>query len=156
MNRFVCLMLCAFLLLPAGCATISPDRIDRLPEFDKVYYVVFEDEPKLDTEDIYLKGMKIGNIISQKEGPDDLHVMKISIQAKYEELMMDNVAFLVSDGRLEYETVADEGDPLDEGAKLLGFHGRTGLYWFKTKSTVKSASKAAMEKAEELYYKTVK
>ncbi len=156
MKRSVSLMLCAFLLLPAGCATMSPDQVDRLPEFDKVYYVVFEDKPKLDSEDIYLKGLKIGEIISQKDGPDDLQVMKISIHEKYDELMMDNVAFLVSDGRLEYETLADEGEPLNEGAKLLGFHGRTGLYWFKTKSTVKNASQAAMEKAEELYYKTVK
>ena len=156
MKRSVCLMICAFLLLPAGCATMSPDRIDQIPEFDKVYYVVFENNPKLNSDDIYLKGLNIGEVISQKEGPDDLQVMKISIHEKYNELMMDNVAFLVSDGRLEYETISDEGAPLDEGAKLLGFHGRTGLYWFKTKSTVKNASQAAMEKAEELYYKTVK
>ena len=135
---------------------MSPDRIDQIPEFDKVYYVVFENNPKLNSDDIYLKGLNIGEVISQKEGPDDLQVMKISIHEKYNELMMDNVAFLVSDGRLEYETISDEGAPLDEGAKLLGFHGRTGLYWFKTKSTVKNASQAAMEKAEELYYKTVK
>lgn len=156
MNRFIHLMLCMFLIPLAGCAILSPDKIDRLPEFDKVFYVIFEDEPKIDGKDIYLKGLKIGDISSQKEGPDDLYVLKITIFEKYDELMKDNVAFLATGGKLEYETIADTGEPLAEGAKLLGFHGRTGLYWFKTKSTVQSASQAAMEKAEELYYKTVK
>ncbi len=143
---------CVF--IAAGCATQSPMNTP-LPEFDKVFYVMFEDNPELASNDIYLKGMKIGDIISQKSAGEDVHVAKISIDPKYDDLMKDNVIFMVDDGRLEYDTVDEEGQDLNEGAKILGFTGKTSLYWFRTKNKVRNVSNAAVEKAEELYNRVV-
>jgi hypothetical protein len=137
--------------LAAGCAPFSTESVTELPDFDRVYYVIFQENPGLENDDIFVKTLRIGKVIGQKATGEGVDVAKISIDAKYADLMRDNVVFTVEDGHLEYETVGGNGAPLGEGAKILGFPSRTGFYWFKAQNSVRSVSRAAMEKAEELY-----
>lgn len=137
--------------LASGCTTFSTDSVTELPDFDRVYYVIFQEKTGLENDDIYVKTLRIGKVIGEKQAANGLRVAKISIDAKYAELMQDNVVFTVVDGHLEYETVGGQGAQLGEGAKMLGFPNRTGFYWFKAQNSFRSVSRAAMEKAEELY-----
>lgn len=142
--------------LVSGCANFSAESVVELPDFDRVYYVIFQENPGLKNDGIFLESMKIGKVIGHKPVDEGLSVAKISIDSKYAELMRDNVVFVVADGGLEYETVGDPATRLGEGAKVLGFSSRTGLYWFRTRNRFRSLSRAAMEKAEALYERSLK
>lgn len=142
-------------MLAAGCTPFSTESVTELPDFDRVYYVLFQDDPGLASDRIFMKALEIGKVIGLKPTQQGVKVAKISIDAKYADLMRDNVVFMVEDGRLEYEPVGDNGAPLGEGGKILGFSSRTGFYWFKAQNSVRGMSRAAMEKAEELYNRSL-
>jgi hypothetical protein len=138
-------------LLLAGCTSFSTESVKELPDFDRVYYVIFEEKPRLKNDDIFMKTLRIGKVIGLKPAGEGMYVAKISIDAKYKDLMRDNVAFIIDDGQLQYETVGDESGPLGEGAKLLGFSGRARFTLFKTRDRFRGMSRSIMDKAEELY-----
>lgn len=143
------------LLLLAGCTSFSTESIRELPDFDRVYYVVFEEKPRLKSDAIFMKTLRIGKVIGLKPAGEGMYVAKISIDAKYKDLMRDNVAFIIDDGQLQYETVGDESGPLGEGGKLLGFSGRTRFTLFKTQNRFRGMSRTLMDKAEELYKRSL-
>ncbi len=145
------------LTVAVGCSTLTMETVKDIPiAVDKVYNVIFEKKPAMVKEAIYSKDIEIGKVLTQQLAADDMAIAKISIKNEYTSLMKSNVVFYVSDGRLEYETVGEKGEPLSEGAKILGFPGKSSLTWFKTKSKVKNLSNAAVDKAEKLYNKAVK
>lgn len=155
MKRLIIGIIAMSCLMTYGCATTTPDKMRELV-FDKIYYVVFEGKPKIVNDKVwYGETMEIGKILDQKPS-NDLFVATISIYYKHNDLMKDNVVFYVSGDKLTYETVAETGKPLEEGAKILGFTGKTSLWMFKTKSAIKNFSDAAMTKAQELYNKAIK
>jgi hypothetical protein len=145
-------------IVAAGCSYLSMETVKNIPIIDhKIYNVIFEDKPTVTTKEVYAGTVEIGKVLSEEGASDNLTVIKISVQNEHDHFMKSNVVFYVSDGRLELDTVGDtEEPPLSEGAKILGFAGKTGLYWFKTKSAVKSVSGAAASKAEELYNRAFK
>lgn|GEM_PF-645526 len=154
MKRVLFMMLVVFLAMSFGCTSLTPESVREIL-MDKTYYVVFEKEPGITDKGVYAeavqKGLQIGSVQSQTPGAAGLMLVKISVKNEHDGMMKDNVVFYVSGHRLEYETVGDSGKPLSEGAKLLGFNGKPSLYWFKTKTKVKSISDAAVSKAQELY-----
>ncbi len=144
-------------LAAAGCSSLSMDTVKDIPVIDhKIYNVIFEDKPTITAKEVYAGTVEIGKVLSETAASDNLTVIKISVQNEHEHFMKSNVVFYVSEGRLELDSVGDIGEPLSEGAKLLGFTGKTGLYWFKTKTAVKNFSGAAKNKAEELYNRAFK
>ncbi|MFP4031996.1 MAG: hypothetical protein ACLFRG_01185 [Desulfococcaceae bacterium] len=145
----------AMALLLAGCTSFSTESVRELPDFDRVYYVIFEEKPRLRNDAIFMKTLRIGKVIGLKPAGQGMHVAKISIDARYKDLMRDNVAFVVDDDRLQYETLGDEGGPLGEGSKLLGFPGRTRFTLFKTQNRFRGMSRSVMDKAEELYKRSL-
>ncbi|HAO20981.1 MAG: hypothetical protein BWK80_07640 [Desulfobacteraceae bacterium IS3] len=145
-----------FMAMTAGCSRLSPEGVN-LPVFDKIYYVVFEGKPELSKGTVYYgDALEIGKILSQQPGANNLYVAKISILNKYNDMMKDTAVFYAGDGKMMYDSVGEVGKPLTEGAKILGFTGKTGVLWFKTKSKVKSLSEAAVNKAQDLYNKAGK
>ncbi|MDM8525619.1 hypothetical protein QUF80_19795 [Desulfococcaceae bacterium HSG8] len=155
MKRFFFVAALILITLTTGCS-MSLEDVKNVPVFTKTYYVVFEDKPEIVNEGVFANNFEIGRISSQKPGSEDMVIVTMSVQNENNHLMTDNVIFYVSDGRLTYDTVGDSGNPLQEGAKILGFTGKTGLYWFKTKNKIKNISGAAIDKAQELYDRAVK
>ncbi len=145
-------------IVSAGCSYLSMETVKNIPVIDhKIYNVIFENKPTVTIKEVYAGAVEIGKVLSETGASDNLTVIKISVQNEHDHFMKTNVVFYVSEGRLELDTVGDDtGEPLSEGAKILGFAGKTGLYWFKTKSAVKSVSGAAANKAEELYNRAFK
>jgi ribosomal protein S28E/S33 len=144
-------------IVAAGCSSLSMDTVKNLPISDhKLYNVIFEDKPTITAKEVYAGTTEIGKVLDETAASGNLTVVKISVQNEHEHFMRSNVVFYVSEGRLELDTVGDIGEALSEGAKILGFTGKTGLYWFKTKSKVKSLSDSAKSKAEELYNRAFK
>ncbi|MCP4107976.1 MAG: hypothetical protein GY749_20935 [Desulfobacteraceae bacterium] len=143
--------------IAVGCSTLTMDTVkDVSVDVDKVYNVIFEKKPPMVKEGIFSKDIEIGKVLSQQLAADNMAIAKISVKKEYASLMKSNVVFYVKDGRLEYEKIGEQGELLSEGAKILGFPGKTSLTWFKTKNKVKNLSNAAVDKAEELYNKAVK
>lgn len=151
MKRFILAAILLSITMILGCSTLSLENVKDIPVFTKTYYVVFEDKPNVTNEGVYANDFEIGKIASQKPGSEEMVIITISVQNEHNHLMKDNVVFYVANGRLEYDTVGDTGTPLSEGAKMLGFSGKTALYFFKTKYTIKNISNTAVDKAEELY-----
>jgi ribosomal protein S28E/S33 len=144
-------------IVAAGCSSLSMDTVKNIPIIDhKIYNVIFEDKPTITAKEVYAGTTEIGKVLDETAASGNLTVVKISVQNEHEHFMRSNVVFYVSEGRLELDTVGDIGEALSEGAKILGFTGKTGLYWFKTKSKVKSLSDSAKSKAEELYNRAFK
>lgn len=140
-----------FLSLVAGCSNMKVDALKELAVLSTVYNVVFEDKPALDSDKVYARGFEIGSILSQELADNGRVVIKISVDNEHKKLMTENAVFYADEGRLEYDTVGESGKNLQEGAKILGFTGKTGLYWFKTKNKFNDLSGAALQQAQELY-----
>lgn len=156
MKKSVCFAL-ILSIVAAGCSSLSMDTVKNLPIIDhKIYNVVFEDKPTITAKEVYAGTTEIGKVLDETAASGNLTVIKISVQNEHEHFMRSNVVFYVSEGRLELDTVGDIGESLSEGAKILGFTGKTGLYWFKTKSKVKSLSDSAKSEAEDLYNRAFK
>ncbi len=140
------------LLSLTGCATMSPDDIKNIPVFDKIYYVIFEGTPTISDPDIrYGETLTIGRVLDQKPGGNNLLVARISIPPAYTDIIKKSTVFYANDGKLYYDTVGESSEVLPEGGKILGFTGKTGLYWFKTKNKLKTTSDTVINKAQELY-----
>ena len=76
---------------------------------------------------------------------------KFSIDHEHDDLMKTSTVFYHADGKLVHTQLEEGGDPLEEGDKVLGFTGKTQLYWHKTKSAIQGVTKATISKAQELY-----
>ena len=138
-----------------GCSTMTMDNVKDV-SIDKVYNVIFESKPEMVKEGVYSKDIEIGEVLAQQSAANNMGIIKISIKNEYDDLMKSNVVFYISDSKLQRDTIGDTGEPLSDGAKMMGFPGITSLTWFKTKSKVKDLSGAAIKKAEELYNEAVK
>lgn len=155
MKRFVLLGVLISISLICSCASLTMDNVKAIPVFQKTYYVVFEDKPEIADEGVYASEFKIGKVSSQEPGPEGMVIAKIAVQNEHADLIRDNVVFYISEGKMTLETVGENGKPLEEGAKILGFTGRASLTWFKTKNAVSNISNAAFNKAEKLYNRVV-
>lgn len=150
---------CIFILLISivmspGCSWVSEKiKETHLMDRDKIYEVVFEDKPELVKKEIYARGVEIGKIISETSSPENITLVKIAVQSKYNQLMKSSTVFYASYGRMDYDSLDEDGTPLSEGSIILGLNGQTSLYMFKTKSKLKNLSDAAIRKAEALYKK---
>lgn len=155
MKRFILIMALVSLTMVLACSSLTMENVKDIALLNKMYYVIFEEKPELATQEVYASGLEIGKISSQKPSADGMVVAKISVENEHADLIRENVVFYVSEGKLTLDTVGENGNPLSEGAKILGFTGKTSLVWFKTKNKVKNISNAAVNKAQELYDRAV-
>ena len=73
------------------------------------------------------------------------------MNGEHKELMKDSAAFYASSGRLTYAAFAGYGNPVEPGAKLMGFGSRRGLVWFKAKNILTQTSQVASNRARQLF-----
>jgi len=121
---------------------------------DGTYYLTFEEKPYLQKDEVFSKGFKIGNILSQQLEKNNLVTIKIKIDEHYKELIKTNTIFYISEGRLEYDTVGDEGKVITSDSKLFGFNNKTSMYLYKAKKLGKKFYDSSMSKAKEFYNNT--
>lgn len=152
-NILVMISLVTFLTL-SGCGGKNVQKV-AIPQ-DKIYSVVFEGDPKItDKRVISSTGSQIGDILLETPS-SDITVVKVLIKEEYTPLILSNLVFVAVDGYLKADAIGDMGEPVAEGGRLLGFTGKTKLLWFKTKAKVSGMSKAAKNKATELYGRVTK
>ncbi len=145
-------ILLALVLILHGCATTSSTTVVEEVEVDKIYNVVIEGEPELTGNVKNESNVVIGEVLTRKTSTSGVTVAKISIDQEYDEVIKTNSVFYASDGDLIHTPLNDDaGESLDEGDKVMGFTGKTQLYWHKTKSAIKGATNATISKAQELY-----
>lgn len=150
------IVLCLFALITlSGCGSKNVQET-AIPQ-DKVYNVVFEGDPEITDKRVFSSSdFEIGEVLQETSNNSDLTLVKISIKEVHTPLIRSNLVFVATDGHLKAETVGEKGEALSEGGQLLGFTGKTKLLWFKAKSKVTGFSKAAKNKASELYNKVAK
>lgn len=154
MKKILVMSLFVFLTL-SGCASKSTKQA-AIPQ-DKIYTVIFEGDPEItDKRVLSASGTKIGDILLETPSSSDLTLVKISIEEAHVPQILSSTVFVVTKGYLQSDTVGDAGKPVSEGARLLGFTGKTKLLWFKTKAKVSGLSTATKNKAAELYNKVAK
>ncbi len=153
MRNFLFIGLIAFLFL-SGCASKNVKEAS-IPQ-DKIYNVVFEGVPEITDKRVLSSGTQIGDVLLETPSGDELTVVKISIKEAYTPQIRSNTVFVVEKGYLKTDTIGETGEPVAEGDRLLGFTGKTKLLWFKTKAKISGLSKAAKNKAAELYNKVTK
>ena len=145
-------ILLALALVVQGCATTSSTTVIEEVETDKIYNVVIDGEADLTGDVKNESNVLIGEVLTNKTSSSGVTVAKIAIDHEYDELIKTNSVFYVSDGDLIHTPLNDdEGEALEEGDKVMGFTGKTQLYWHKTKSAIKGATNATISKAQELY-----
>lgn len=150
MKKVLLMSLFTFLTL-SGCGSKNVKEV-AIPQ-DKIYNVVFEGDPEITDKRVMSSGVLIGDVLTETQSDSDLTLVKISIKEKHDALIHSNTVLVATDGFLNTDTVGETGVPLSEGERILGFTGKTKLLWFKTKAKVTGLSKAAKNKAAELYNK---
>jgi len=145
-------LLLALVLILQGCATTSSTTVVEDLETDKIYNVVIEGKPELTGKVKNESNVAIGEILTSKASSSGVTVAKVSIDFDYDDLIKTNSVFYANDGDLIHTPLNDDaGEPLQEGDKVMGFTGKTQLYWHKTKSAIKGATNATISKAQSLY-----
>ena len=145
MKQFCCALIIV-LFLAAGC---NPNA------HTNAYDVMFEKQPRLVDDGVFLKGNRIGKVVSENKGEVPVGRLAVTIDSAFQDVMKTNVVFYISSGRLELATLGSYGEPLMQEAKLLGFGSKTSLVWFKTKYLLKNPAAAAAKKADSLYQRAL-
>jgi len=130
------------LLLLCGCSLSSQDP---------VYFVMFEEPPKLFDPGVYFRGEKIGEVVSEQTADSLVHKVTISVPEGFRELIQTRTVFFVSSGRLQYAEVAAFGDPLPLGAPILGFHSKAAMLGFRLRHLMQPLPAAAGKNAARLF-----
>jgi hypothetical protein len=118
------------------------------------YDVMFAKQPLLIDDGVYLRGNRIGTVVSDDKAAAPIGRLAISIDGPYQELMRTNVVLYIASGRLNLASLGGYGEPLDKETKVLGFKSKASLAWFKARYLLKNQSSAAAKEAEKLYQRT--
>ncbi len=153
MKNFLFIGLFALLII-SGCASKSAKEA-VIPQ-DKIYNVIFEGDPEITDKRIISSGIQIGDVLTETPNGSDLTIVKISVKEAYTPQIRSNTVFVVENGYLKTDKVGESAEAAQEGDRLLGFTGKTKLLWFKTKAKISGLSKAAKNKAAELYNKVAR
>ena len=146
MKQFSCISTVIFICIAlTGC---------NLNTHTNTYDVMFEKQPLLIDDGVYLRGNRIGTVVSNAKDTAPIGKLSIAIDGPYQELMRTNVAFYIDAGRLNLASFGGHGEPLDKETRLLGFKTKASLAWFKTRYLLKNRATAAAKKAEKLYQRT--
>ena len=146
MKQFSCLLTAIFIFV--GLTGCNPNA------HTNTYDVMFPKKPLLIDDGVYLKGNRIGTVVSNDQEAAPIGRIAISIDGPYQELMRTNVAFYIDSGRLNLASFGAYGEPLEKEAKVLGFKTKASLAWFKARYLLKNQPNAAAKKANKLYQRT--
>ncbi len=141
MRRSVLLTILLAMTLLTGCQESKGN----------VFFIMFESTPNLFDSAVYASGVSVGEIVETTTAGNGVTRLAIVINGDQRELMKDSTVFYVSTGRLTHATLAGYGNPVEPGAKLMGFGSRMGLNWFKAKNLMTQTSRAASGRAQELF-----
>lgn len=143
MKRISCFFLVILVLIAVtGC---NPNT------HSDAYDVMFEKQPQLIDDGVYLKGNRIGTVVSNNQDTVPIGQLGVSIDSSFQELMRTNVVFYKSSGKLQLATVGGYGEPLTKETKILGFGSKASLAWFKTRYLLKNQAVVAAKKAAKLH-----
>ena len=143
MRRSVTLTLLLAMLLVAGCQ--QPGTSSNL------FFIMCEGTPALFDNAVYANGVSVGEIVEKATAGNGITRLAIVMSGEQRELMRDSTAFYVSGGRLTYTALAGYGNPVEPGAKLMGFSSRLSMGWFKTRNLMTQTSRAASDRAQALF-----
>jgi len=141
MRRSVLISIFLAVLVAAGCQEKK----------DNVFFIMFENTPNLFENGVYADGVVIGEIVEKATAGHGVTRLAIVVNGDGKDLLQDSSAFYVSTGRLTHTTLAGFGNPVEPGAKLIGFNSRMGVGWFRTKNLMTQTSRAAAQRAQELF-----
>jgi len=116
-----------------------------------VFFIMFESTPNLFDSAVYANGVSVGEIVETATAGNGITRLAIVINGDQQVLMKDSTAFYVSTGRLTHAALAGYGNPIEPGAKVLGFSSGMGMGWFKAKNLMTQTSRAAAGRAQELF-----
>ncbi len=116
-----------------------------------VYFIMFESTPNIFGNQIYARGVPVGEIVATETAGNGVARLAVVVEGEHRAFMLDSTAFYVSSGRLTYAALAGYGNPVEPGAKMLGFGSSLALSWFKTKNILTQTPRAASEQAGKLF-----
>ena len=141
MRRSVILSVLFAMILATGCQDKKGN----------VFFIMFESAPNLFENGVYANGVGIGEIVEKTTAGNGVTRLAIVLNGESRDLLKDSSAFYVSTGRLVHTSLAGFGNPVEPGAKLMGFSSRMGVGWFKTKNLMTQTSRAAAKRAQVLF-----
>jgi len=141
MRRSVILSVLLALILATGCQEKKGN----------VFFIMFESAPNLFENGVYANGVGIGEIVEKTTAGNGVTRLAIVLKGESRDMLKDSSAFYVSTGRLVHISLAGFGNPVEPGAKMMGFSSRMGVGWFKTKNLMTQTSRAATKRAQELF-----
>ncbi|MGD8368315.1 MAG: hypothetical protein PVG78_11765 [Desulfobacterales bacterium] len=137
-----CALTALLLVLFSGC---------NLSSRDPVYFVMFEEAPRLFDSGVYFQGEKIGEIVARETGPSLAHKVTISVPDRHRDLIQTRTVFFVSAGQLQYAALAAYGEPLPLGSPVLGFTSKAAMIAFRVKNLMQPLPAAAGQDAARLF-----
>ena len=141
MQRSVLLTILLAMALLTGCQESKGN----------VFFIMFESTPNLFDNAVYANGVSVGEIVETAVAGNGIARLAIVMNEDQKELMRDNAAFYVNAGRLTHATLSGYGNPIEPGAKMMGFSSGMGMGWFKARNLMTQTSRAASGRAEALF-----
>jgi len=141
MRRSVLFTLLFALILATGCQESKGN----------VFYIMFDSHPTLFENGVFANGVGIGEIVETATAGNGVTRLAVVMNGDGKDMLTDSSAFYVASGRLTHIALAGYGNPVEPGAKLMGFSSRMGVSWFKTKNLMTQTPWAAAIQAQELF-----
>jgi len=141
MRRSVLFTILFTLILATGCQEKKGN----------VFFIMFAGTPILFENGVFANGVGIGEIVETATAGNGVTRLAVVMNGDGKAMLKDSSAFYVATGRLMHFSLAGFGNPVEPGAKLMGFSSRMGVGWFKTKNLMTQTSRAAAKRAQELF-----
>ena len=142
MRRWCAIVIVAALTGLTGCNPMTASQQGR--------GVIFENNPRINTQDVYYQGRSIGRILDQQSGNALVHKVTIQLSPEYADMASSNWVFYVENGHLTAFKIAAFGNPLPKDTNICGFGSKAALNWFWFKTLLTNRIYKAHQKADAL------
>lgn len=115
------------------------------------YTIIFDDLPKISSDQIFYANREVGKILTQDEGANKVVRITARLDEDFLQEMGNNIAFFPDYGRLNAMRLQAVGKPLPDDAIFCGFSSKMSLTWFRLKTLLKNRISAANRRALNLY-----
>ncbi|WP_372682444.1 hypothetical protein [Desulfosarcina sp.] len=111
--------------------------------------VIFDGEPLIFDSSVFFQGTVVGQILS-REAVNGIARVSIALEGQRDDLIKNNLAAVVKNGRLHLNRFAGYGDPLPPGGYINGFVNTTSYRWFKLKHIINNINSSADRRTQRL------
>ncbi len=121
-----------------------------------LYYVQFSEKPEISKKTkVTFKNFNIGEVKDMKLSESNYITVKIDIDDKYDDKIVESGIFYVEDNKLRYIILDEKSDRVESGKYFLGFESKYKYYIWRTKNWLKNGVEAIRKKLKKSKFEKI-